>query len=84
VLGVLVLLVGLRAFAGFARRHGRATGEEDACVLAGSPEGGEGMAGALDDLWRYWRAFSDLPPPAELMALLEWVFSGRGLYLYAR
>jgi hypothetical protein len=25
-------------------------GEEDACVLAGSPEGSEGMAGALDDL----------------------------------
>jgi hypothetical protein len=37
---------------------------------------------------RHWQlacwAFSDLPPPAELMALLEWVFSGRGLYLYAR
>jgi hypothetical protein len=35
-------------------------------------------------LWRYWRAFSDLPPPAGLRALLERVFSGRGLYLYAR
>ncbi|MDP9455988.1 MAG: hypothetical protein M3Q60_09390 [Actinomycetota bacterium] len=35
-------------------------------------------------LWRYWRAFSDLPPPPELRALLEQVFSGRGLYLYAR
>jgi hypothetical protein len=35
-------------------------------------------------LIRYWRAFSDLPPPPELRALLEWVFSGRGLYLYAR
>jgi len=35
-------------------------------------------------LWRYWKAFSDLPPPAGLRALLEWVFSGRGLYLYAR
>ncbi len=35
-------------------------------------------------LWRYWRAFCDLPPPLELEALLEWVFSGRGLYLYAR
>jgi hypothetical protein len=37
---------------------------------------------------RHWQlaclAFSDLPPPADLMALLEWVFSGRGLYLYAR
>ena len=35
-------------------------------------------------LIRYWRAFSDLPPPEELKALLEWVFSGKGLYLYAR
>ena len=35
-------------------------------------------------LMRYWRAFSDLPPPEELQALLEWVFSGKGLYLYAR
>jgi hypothetical protein len=35
-------------------------------------------------LWRYWRAFSDKPPPAELGMLLEQVFSGRGLYLYAR
>jgi hypothetical protein len=35
-------------------------------------------------LWRYWRAFSDLPPPKELGVLLERVFSGRGLYLYVR
>ena len=35
-------------------------------------------------LWRYWRAFSDLPPPPELRVLLERVFSGRGLYLYVR
>lgn len=35
-------------------------------------------------LMRYWRAFSDLPPPPELKALLEWVFSGKGLYLYVR
>jgi hypothetical protein len=35
-------------------------------------------------LWRYWRAFSDLPPPPELRTLLEIVFSGRGLYLYVR
>jgi hypothetical protein len=33
-------------------------------------------------LWRYWRAFSDLPPLPELGALLERVSSGRGLYLY--
>jgi hypothetical protein len=34
-------------------------------------------------LWRYWRAFSGMPSPPELKALLDWVFSGRGLYLYA-
>jgi hypothetical protein len=35
-------------------------------------------------LWRYWRAFCGMPPPQELKALFEWVFSGRGLYLYVR
>ncbi len=35
-------------------------------------------------LWRYWRAFSGMPPPKELRALLERVFSGRGLYLYVQ
>jgi SRSO17 transposase len=29
-------------------------------------------------LWRYWRAFSGMPPPPQLRALLERVFSGRG------
>ena len=33
-------------------------------------------------LWRYWKAFSGMPPPPQLKALLEWVFSGKGLYLY--
>lgn len=35
-------------------------------------------------VWRYWRAYSDLPPPKELGELLERVFSGRGLYPYVR
>jgi hypothetical protein len=35
-------------------------------------------------LWRYWRAFCGMPQPQELGVLLEHVFSGRGLYLYAR
>jgi hypothetical protein len=35
-------------------------------------------------LWRYWRAFSEKDPPRELRALLERVFSGKGLCLYAR
>src|SRR3954464_10122310 len=34
-------------------------------------------------LWRYWRAFSEMDPPSELKALLDRIFSGRGLYLYA-
>jgi len=34
-------------------------------------------------LWRYWKAYSDRPPPKELRRLLEWVFVGKGLYLYA-
>ena len=39
-------------------------------------------AGLLHLLWRYWRAFSDKPPPPGLKALLDRVFSGEGLYLY--
>jgi hypothetical protein len=35
-------------------------------------------------LWRYWKAYSEKPPPKELRRLLEWVFLGNGLYLYAR
>jgi hypothetical protein len=33
-------------------------------------------------LRRYWRAFSGMPPPKELRALLDRVYMGRGLYLY--
>ena len=35
-------------------------------------------------LWRYWRAWSDLPPPAALQALLDWVHRGYPLDLYDR
>ncbi len=35
-------------------------------------------------LWRYWKVYSDKSPPEELRVLLELLFSGRGLYLYAR
>jgi hypothetical protein len=34
-------------------------------------------------LVRYWKAYSDLPPPKELWKLLERLFCGEGLYLYA-
>jgi hypothetical protein len=35
-------------------------------------------------LWRCWQAWSDLPPPRELQALLEMVGTGRPLTLYLR
>ena len=35
-------------------------------------------------LWRCWRAWSDLPPPPELQALLDWVGSGQPINLYLR
>jgi hypothetical protein len=34
-------------------------------------------------LWRYWRAWSDLPPPPALEELLDAVWAGYPLYLYA-
>jgi hypothetical protein len=52
--------------------------------VAWGVESGEGMVGAMHHAERYWRAFTDLPPPKELSELLERVFSGRGLYLYVR
>ena len=52
-------------------------------VLAGGFEDGKGVAGALRHANSIlWRAFCGMPPPQELKALLERVFSGRGLYLY--
>ena len=54
-------------------------------VLARGAEEGKDMAGAIRNaVWRYWKAFSGKPPPEELRVLLELLFSGRGLYLYAR
>jgi hypothetical protein len=52
-------------------------------VLAIGVEEGEGVAGPYVMLWRYWKAFSDRPPPKELRRLLEQVFLGKGLCLYA-
>ena len=53
-------------------------------VLAAGLEGDEGVAGAVGDAVALQIAFSDEPPPLELKALLEHVFSGRGLHLYSR
>lgn len=33
-------------------------------------------------VWRYWRAWSKLPPPPELQALLTWVKAGHGICLH--
>ena len=33
-------------------------------------------------LWRYWRGWSNRPPPPQLQALLDWVQQGQELYLY--
>lgn len=50
------------------RREGE---KESPGVLAGGVEGGKGVAGALGNAVANWKAFSDLPPPRELRALLE-------------
>ena len=34
-------------------------------------------------LMRYWKAYSEKPPPKELRRQFEWVFLCKGLYRYA-
>lgn len=51
--------------------------------LAGGVEGSERVAGTVDATEAILEAFSGMPLPPELKVLLEWVFSGKGLYLYA-
>ena len=34
-------------------------------------------------LGRYWRAWSDLPPPSALQRLLEWLWEGHPIDCYA-
>ena len=53
-------------------------------LARGSEEGKEVALKPYVMLWRYWKAYSEKPPPEELRVLLELLFSGRGLYLYAR
>jgi len=64
-----------------------AAGREKRRASVPWPEALRAVRGWLEPwvmLWRYWRAFSRTAPPPELRALLERVFSGRGLYLYVR
>ena len=34
--------------------------------------------------WRWWRAWSALPPPPPLQALLDWLWLGRPIDCYVR
>ena len=64
-----------------------AAGREKRRASVPWPEALRAVRGWLEPwvmLWRYWRAFSRTAPPPEPRALLERVFSGRGLYLYVR
>lgn len=66
-------------------RGKKEAGEKKRALLTTWPKALRQVRGRLEPwvmLWRYWRAYSDLPPPKELGELLERVFSGRGLYLY--
>ena len=51
-------------------------------IPAGGAQSGQGLAEAYIARWRYWRAFSGMPSPLQLTALLDWMFSGRVPYLY--
>ena len=94
MLRFLVVLVGLRTPASFARGAGRdaepyypvrTDGRGERRPLVSWPKALRAARGWLEPwmmLGRYWRAFTDLPPPKELRALLERVFAGEGIYLY--
>ncbi len=68
-------------------RHAEAAGRGKMRPRVSWPEALRSVRAWLEPwvmLRRYWRAFSEMPPPRELKALLEQVFSGKGLYLYVR
>ncbi len=57
--------------------------KESQAMLAGDAQGSKGVVGALHNAQSILEGvFCGKPPPRELEALLERVFSGRGLYLY--
>jgi hypothetical protein len=65
----------------------RENNDEHQHPLSSWPEALKKVRGWLEPyvmLLRYWKAFTDLPPPEELRRLLERLFCGEGLYLYAR
>jgi hypothetical protein len=88
------VLVGLRTPASFARGAGRdgepyypvrtdGRGEKAAPgILAEGVEGGERVAGAVDNARAILESIYRSAPPKELRALLERVFAGEGIYLY--
>jgi hypothetical protein len=55
--------------------------KERQAKLAGDAQGSKGMAGALRNAQSILESILREAPPPELKALLDWVFSGRGLYL---
>jgi len=58
--------------------------KETRSILAGGLEVSKGVAGALRKAVAILEGVLREPPPKELRALLESVFSGKGLYLYVR
>lgn len=86
----------LRIRATFPRNEGSVAGEgrvgkveapEGVCSPVVSAEGteeGEGVAGAVSDALTLLHSVLGSAPTEEARKLPEWVFSGRGIYLYAR
>jgi hypothetical protein len=53
-------------------------------VLAGGLENDQRVVGAVDHVKSILEGVLQNAPPPQLKALLDWVYSGRGLYLYVR
>jgi hypothetical protein len=59
----------------FCRSGGKGKKAVPGMLLAAGLEGAKGWLEPYVMLMRYWRAFSGMPPPLELKALIDWVFS---------
>lgn len=62
--------------------EGESTEETSGVFLAPGIESGKSVAGALGNAHAILEGLQRSSPPTQLKALLERVFSGRGLYLY--